>query len=519
MNMQYVIKTFKANMREDVINFLKSVAIDEFGFSEWKQYLENKDFSSYEKGESIFFVACLQGQIIATCGGLKKDEQTIKLNSFYVSKQYRYQKIGSKLFSKFEQFAKQNGFSQIILCTYKQYENAWHFYSKRGFYLYEKDGHELWCKKNLTNKKTTEQDIVTDFLSVDENQDITKTKYSAKSCDFYEQLKTFQKGKLCEGFEIKPIQFTFEITNHCNCNCPHCGMNANAKTPKSRLNKTNLQTIIDSLAKAGVVSYAVTGGEPFLEFENLCWFMKNAKNKIDIIKLISNGFWGKDAKTYFEKMEQNGLLDNNYVVPSIQLSIGEQNVEMEYICNIIYYVAKNYTQDELKLGIIYTKTPNSKKSQLEKLYKTYNKIYGQFPSGKVYLTLSEYKNYTKGKKRLDVFQSNVYEEIAFCDNDFSCTIGKFVSPKIFMKTNGDCYPCEIFNLHHCMYIGNLFVDGIQKVLENYNQNKYINFIKNHKTVGFRDVIPQNYLQNLKAETPCLACECCIKFCEKNNLIK
>ena len=148
MNMQYVIKTFKANMREDVINFLKSVAIDEFGFSEWKQYLENKDFSSYEKGESIFLVVYYQGQIIATCGGLKKDEQTIKLNSFYVGKQYRYQKIGSKLFSKFEQFAKQNGFSQIILCTYKQYENAWHFYSKRGFYLYEKDGHELWCKKN-----------------------------------------------------------------------------------------------------------------------------------------------------------------------------------------------------------------------------------------------------------------------------------------------------------------------------------------------------------------------------------
>ena len=520
MKQQYTIKSFKSYMREDIIEFLKSVAIDEFGFSEWKQYLENKDFSSYEKGESIFLVAYHGKTIIATCGGLKKNDEIIKLNSFYVNKNYRYQKIGSKLFSRFENFAKQKGFSQIILCTYKQYEKAWHFYSKRGFYLYEKDGHELWCKKYITSKKIFEQDMVLDFLSVDENSDITKSKYSAKSCEFYEQLKNFQKNTLCEKYAIKPIQFTFEITNHCNCNCPHCGMNANSKIQKSRLDKDNLKTIADSLISAGIISFAVTGGEPFLEFDNLCWLIEYTKNKVDIIKLISNGFWGKDAQTYFQKMESCGLLENKYVVPSIQLSIGEQDVDLKYICNIIYYVSKNYTQDELKLGIIYTKNPNSKKSQLEKLYKTYNRIYGEFPSGKIYLTLSEYKNYIKGKaKHLDVFENTVYNEIAFCDNDFSCTLGKFVSPKIFMKTNGDCYPCEIFNLHKNMFIGNLFSDGIQKVLENYNKNKYINFIKKYKTIGFRDVIPKNYLQNLKAETPCMACEACIKFCEKNNLIK
>ena len=275
---QYQIKTYKPNMRQDVIDFLKSVAIDEFGFSAWKQYLENKDFSSYEKGESIFLVAYHGTKIIATCGGLKKNDEIIKLNSFYVNKDYRYQKLGSKLFSMFEQFAKQKGFLQIILCTYKQYENAWHFYSKRGFYLYEKDGHELWCKKYITNKKVSEQEIVSDFLSVDENDDITKTKYSAKSKDFYNKLKHFQKGTLCEKFDIKPIQFTFEITNHCNCNCPHCGMNANSKIEKSRLDKNNLKDIADALVKAGVLSYAITGGEPFLEFENMCYLMQYAKN-------------------------------------------------------------------------------------------------------------------------------------------------------------------------------------------------------------------------------------------------
>ena len=35
---------------------------------------------------------------------------------------------------------------------------------------------------------------------------------------------------------IKPIQFTFEITNRCNCNCKDCGMSANSiKIGKTKL--------------------------------------------------------------------------------------------------------------------------------------------------------------------------------------------------------------------------------------------------------------------------------------------
>lgn len=44
--------------------------------------------------------------IIATIGGLKVDDYTIKLNSFYVKKEYRYQRIGRELYDRLIKFSK-----------------------------------------------------------------------------------------------------------------------------------------------------------------------------------------------------------------------------------------------------------------------------------------------------------------------------------------------------------------------------------------------------------------------------
>ena len=32
-----------------------------------------------------------------------------------------------------------------------------------------------------------------------------------------------------------------------------------------------------------------------------------------------------------------------------------------------------------------------------------------------------------------------------------------------MKCNGDCYPCEVFNLNENMFLGNYFDIGIEKI--------------------------------------------------------
>lgn len=367
-----------------------------------------------------------------------------------------------------------------------------------------------------------ENEIMEKFLSINEqNCNPTIGKYSSKKETFYEDIKQWQEEKNNKDHIIKPIQFTFEITNRCNCNCKDCGMSANSiKVGKTKLNDEELYKLVDDLYEQGLPAFAITGGEPFLEFENMCKMIKCSENKLDVSKIISNGFWGKNVDFYFKKMEESGLLNNRFFVPSIQISIGEQTVPLEYVCNIINYVASHYAIEELNLGIIHTRLKGTKESQLSKLYNTYIEKFGEFPDGRIYLTDSYYVNSNmQAKEKIETYKMTVFDAINECDNRFSIEVGKFVSPKIFMKCNGDCYPCEVFNMHKDMFLGNYFDIGLSKILENLNNNKYVRFIRKYGTVGFREVITNKILEQNFCETSCYGCEFCIKFCEENNLIR
>ena len=85
-----------------------------------------------------------------------------------------------------------------------------------------------------------ENEIMEKFLSINEqNCNPTIGKYSSKKETFYEDIKQWQEEKNNKDHIIKPIQFTFEITNRCNCNCKDCGMSANSiKVGKTKLNDT-----------------------------------------------------------------------------------------------------------------------------------------------------------------------------------------------------------------------------------------------------------------------------------------
>lgn len=370
--------------------------------------------------------------------------------------------------------------------------------------------------------KIREEEIIKKFLPInDSSATNTSGKYASIHENFEDDLLKFQNTKQILKYDIRPLQFTFEITNKCNCNCKDCGMAANRlNINRKDLSKKQLKYLADSLYKIGIPSIAITGGEPFLKFDDICYFINYIKNKLDLIKLITNGFWGVKAEYYFKKLEQNGFFNNKLFIPTIQISIGEQSVPLEYICNIIKYVTDNYSRDKMHLGIIHTRERNLIKSRLQELYEVYINMYGDFPSGKVYLTDSYYVNSNPtATEKIDVETESAYDLLATCDNRFDEEIGTFVSPKIFMKCNGDCYPCEIFNTHKFVYLGNLFSDGIEKIIKNYNTNKYIKFISKNGTMGFRDVLSNKVLKENEFETVCYACEFCIKKCEEKKLIR
>lgn len=137
--------------KKQIIEFLIKITIDEFGFDDWREYFENKSFDPYKIDGSIFFIALDSANtIIGTCGGLKMSEEIIKLNSFYLDKNYRGIGLGKKLYNLFLEYVNKKKYKEIILCTYKEYDVAIKFYEKRDFRLYETgDYGQLWYKKEL----------------------------------------------------------------------------------------------------------------------------------------------------------------------------------------------------------------------------------------------------------------------------------------------------------------------------------------------------------------------------------
>ncbi len=144
------IVKYEDKYKEKIIEFLIRVAIGEFGYTEWENYFKTKSFEPYENNQGEFLIALnSQGDIIGTCGALKKTDATIKLNSFYILSEYRDKGIGKKLYNKIMEYILEKNYKEIILCTFEKFNIAIEFYKKRGYKLYETIDDEFWYKKEL----------------------------------------------------------------------------------------------------------------------------------------------------------------------------------------------------------------------------------------------------------------------------------------------------------------------------------------------------------------------------------
>lgn len=329
--------------------------------------------------------------------------------------------------------------------------------------------------------------------------------YTAKNEDFLEQLNDYFKDKPINDYEIKPIQFTMEITNMCTCNCYDCGMDAN-RVPKKRLNNSEYKYIFDEISKFGIPSVAITGGEPFMEFNEFCEIFNNYD--LDLIKIVSNGYWGKDANTILPKIELFAK-KNQFFNLVLLISLGEQTVPVEVIENI-FLLAENNTYT-LNLGISNTRFIDQDYSNLEKFIDFYIDKNGHFPNEKFYLTDSYY--ILKKGKNMQLCP----DELPICNKNFDINLGESVSPKIFMKVNGDCYPCEVFQINDQFYLGNIFEIGIENIVKNYNTNKYINFLKKYGTDNFKNILTKDMIDK-KFPSTCDYCKYAINKIKENNLL-
>jgi putative acetyltransferase len=116
-------------------------------------------FEAYQATNSIYYVALLNGELIAGCGinSLKDGDKTIcELQKMYMLPQARGRKIGKKLLLKCLDFATEANYEKCYLETFPNMKAAISLYQKNGFKLIDKSlgntchySCDVWMLKEL----------------------------------------------------------------------------------------------------------------------------------------------------------------------------------------------------------------------------------------------------------------------------------------------------------------------------------------------------------------------------------
>lgn len=331
-------------------------------------------------------------------------------------------------------------------------------------------------------------------------------KYAVKGEDFFDIIEEYQ-GSLPKEWFFKPLRAEIEITSRCNQKCPNCGMR-NLKDINPLTDKEIIK-FVEEMSQNKIPSIAITGGEPFFEFDTLLQLIKISKeNGIDISKITTNAFWGKDLENIdniFKKLKQVGLFENKYFVPLIMISIGEQTVPFENISNIIHYMSKNFRNQDIHIGISSLKTNGIHKTNL--LKDNYEKLYGVFPEEKIYIT---YANYVNSGNNQTQKQFKLLDLVESCYMCFDKCVGSYVLPTILVKKDGTVYACSCFNVPKKYFaIGNIYKEQMKDILERANKNTNIKLIKEHGIRGVLekvDLKDKKILENIYVDSYCEACQ-------------
>lgn len=329
-------------------------------------------------------------------------------------------------------------------------------------------------------------------------------KFAVKHPDIFEVIKSAQSNLPTEWL-YRPLNLEIEITNQCNLKCQHCGMHANLPHEIVSPSYDQLEHLAQDMARYKVSSIGFTGGEPFMTFDKMLYMISQCQqNSVDIMKITSNGFWGKDAAFKFRMLDSAGLLKNKNFQPLLMISIGEQTVPLETIAELIHTYTLHYKKEDLNLCIS-SLVNYGEPSKVPDLIATYESVFGEFPKGKIYLTETYYKNNKEMKDKANV---NMQLPSDMIDTSIKChtpTVGKHILPRMLVKANGTAYPCACFNVPTLFKSLNVYTDGLGAVLEDINQRDYIQVIRHEGIKGLCKDIDMVELDKKRFDDICTLC--------------
>ena len=127
----YEIREYNKKHKDQLIELWVDVAVNEYGFKNWKDEISILNENDYEK----ILVAVFDGKVVGSIAYKKIDDNVAELKRVYVYKEHRGNKIAKKLYNEIIKLIKENNYKKIMVETWKSFESGRRFYEKNNFIL------------------------------------------------------------------------------------------------------------------------------------------------------------------------------------------------------------------------------------------------------------------------------------------------------------------------------------------------------------------------------------------------
>lgn len=258
---------------------------------------------------------------------------------------------------------------------------------------------------------------------------------------------------------IYPSILACVITKQCTAECKMCCFQCSPRET-AKLSKERVEQLIDDAGKhIEIETIGFSGGEPFLEFENLLEFIDRAKRYRKNVICTTNGFWGTSlghALEIVEKVKSAGL---------DRLSLSVDHFHGEFVSyDKIHNILKACNQKSLAVdvGSVITKST----SRLVGIFDEFSEEMVNVPH---YIAAC----LPVGNALEKIEESDyIYDDFIF-ERSNRC----FETNYFAVFSNGDVYPCcSQAGATKPLYIGNIEKMDLDELTKKYNANMNIRIL-------------------------------------------
>lgn len=128
----YQIKEYNYEYNKKINDFIVDIYVEEFGFEEHRQYVQNENNNIYPKsGGNLWIATDENDDIIGTIAILQHNDSDMELKKFYIKQEYRGKGLSIELYQKAIEMCREKNIKKVFLGTFDKLEKAIYFYLKK----------------------------------------------------------------------------------------------------------------------------------------------------------------------------------------------------------------------------------------------------------------------------------------------------------------------------------------------------------------------------------------------------